>query len=50
VLKAIKSLICGEADVFADSRYAFSVRLDANGMWSIFQRDPDEDAPFGEFG
>jgi hypothetical protein len=50
VLKAVESLICGEANVLADGRYAFSIRLDADGMWSIFQRDPDEDARFGEFG
>jgi hypothetical protein len=50
VLKAVESLICGEADVLADGRYAFSVRLDANGLWAIFQRDPDPDLTFGEFG
>jgi hypothetical protein len=50
VLKAVEWLIWGEADVFADGRYAFSVQVDAEGMWSIFQRDPDEGASFGEFG
>ena len=50
VLKAVESLICGEAEVFADRRYAFSIQLDANGRCSIFQRDPDENSSFGEFG
>jgi len=50
VLKAVESLICGEADVLADGRYAFSIRLDASGLWVIFERDPDKGAMFGEFG
>ena len=39
VLHILSRLDCSDADVLADSVYAFSVRLDAPGFWTIFQRD-----------
>ena len=39
VFHAVKDLQSKEADVLVDDVYAFSVRLDAYGVWSIFQRD-----------
>lgn len=42
VLNALCRLDCGEANVLMDGRYLQSVRLDANGVWHIFQRDEKE--------
>jgi len=39
LFEAIQWLASKEADVLADDVYAFSVRLDAHGVWSIFQRN-----------
>ena len=39
VFDAVKGLNSKEADVLVDDVYAFSVRLDAFGVWSIFYRD-----------
>lgn len=39
VFGIVQRLDCKEADVLQDGFYAFSLRLDANGMWSIFQRE-----------
>jgi hypothetical protein len=50
VLKAVAALACGEADVLVDGRYTFSLRRFANDLLAFFQRDPDRDATFGEFG
>lgn len=44
VLNVVCQLNCREADVLQDDVYSFSVRLSANGMWSIFQRDAGNDA------
>ena len=38
VLHIVDRLGCGEADVWADDAYAFSVCLGDNGFWTIFQR------------
>lgn len=38
VLNVVSQMGCPEADVLKDGRYAFSVRLDGNGVWAIFQR------------
>lgn len=42
VLTIVSQLQCGEADIFEDDRYKFSVRLSDSGMWSIFKRDSGE--------
>jgi hypothetical protein len=42
VLHHVERLNFGEADVFADEVYAFSVRLGDNGLWTIFQRAEPE--------
>jgi len=51
VLSVVTQLNCKEADVLQDDLYTFSVRIDRNGLWSIFQRDPDagphDIQPFG---
>lgn len=39
VLPILNRLGCTDADVLADNVYSFSVRLDAPGFWTIFQRD-----------
>jgi len=39
VLNLMSRLNCREADVLEDRAYAFSVRLSACGLWTIFQRD-----------
>jgi hypothetical protein len=39
VLNIVGRLDCKDADVLADGRYSFSVRLNDCGMWSVFQRD-----------
>lgn len=44
VLNMVDRLHCGEADVLQDGAYSFSVRLSANGLWSIFQRDHEHGA------
>ena len=38
VLHMVKRLDCKEAEVLRDEEYAFSIRLDENGLWTIFQR------------
>jgi len=39
VFTAVQWLESKEADILADDVYAFSVRLDASGVWAIFTRD-----------
>jgi len=39
VFDAVRGLQSKEADVLADDVYVFSVRQDAFGVWSIFQRN-----------
>ena len=39
VLALVGQWDCGECDVLQDEQYKFSVRLGANGVWSIFHRD-----------
>jgi hypothetical protein len=50
VLTIVQQLACKEAKVMRDDTYCFSVRLDANGMWTIFQRDDDEPEGIEAFG
>jgi len=51
VLHCVSRIKCGEADIFQDDNYAFSVRLNRNGLWSIFQREtPPDAAEYQEFG
>ncbi|HEX8057013.1 MAG TPA: hypothetical protein VF481_10145 [Novosphingobium sp.] len=38
ILGIVQGLECHEADVFLEDRYAFSIRLEQSGIWSIFQR------------
>ena len=38
VLHIIERMNCKEAHVDRDGAYAFSVRLDNNGVWTIYQR------------
>lgn len=40
VLHIVERMNCKEADVDREGAYAFSVRLDDNGLWSIYQRHP----------
>lgn len=40
VLNIVGQLACEEADVLKDGRYSFSLALNSNGLWSIFQRAP----------
>jgi hypothetical protein len=41
VLPIFGQLGCREADIHQEGRYAFTVRLDANGVWAIYQRRDD---------
>jgi hypothetical protein len=41
VLGIVARLDCKEADVLQGDAYLYSVRLDANGLWYIFQRQPE---------
>lgn len=43
-LNVVSQIECKEADVFENDSYAFSVRLDRNGLWSIFQRHENAEA------
>ncbi|MBV1691720.1 hypothetical protein KRR38_29585 [Novosphingobium sp. G106] len=43
VFQIVGGLACREADVIADGAYAFSLRLGDNGLWTIFQRDREEE-------
>jgi hypothetical protein len=36
---AVERLECKEADIFENHAYRFSLRVDANGLWCIFQRE-----------
>jgi hypothetical protein len=47
VLNVVSQLNCGEADIMKDGAYAFSVRLARNGLWTLFQREPDPCAKNG---
>lgn len=38
-LHAVDRLDVREADILEDGRYLFSVYLNANGVWCIFQRN-----------
>lgn len=40
VLNVIERMKCTDADVECDGRYAFSVCLYDNGLWSIYHRKP----------
>lgn len=40
VLNMIERLGCREAAVARDGAYAFSVRLDESGLWTIYQSEP----------
>lgn len=40
VLHIVQKLDCGEADIFRDGEYFFSVSLQSGGLWSIYQRTP----------
>lgn len=51
VLNMVSQLRCREADVIQDGAYAFSVRVNRNGLWAIYQRDYDEGfGPIQSFG
>jgi len=39
VLIMVHRLGCREADVSSEGEYRFSVRLDDNGLWYVFQRE-----------
>lgn len=39
VLATVQESAFKEADVLQDNTYAFSLRLDANGIWSVFQHE-----------
>lgn len=39
ILNLVERMQCGEAHVDRYGAYAFSVRLDGNGMWTIYDRD-----------
>lgn len=44
ILGIVQGLECHEADVFLEDKYAFSIRLERSGLWSVFQRgeaDPE---------
>jgi hypothetical protein len=43
VLPLLQRLTCRDADVMRDGEYCFSVQLDENGLWCIYQRQPVED-------
>lgn len=45
VLHTIARLECKEAEVLRDGSYAFSARLDTNGLWTIYQRAIDAEHP-----
>jgi len=45
VLHTIGRLECVEADMLRDGSYAFSARLGANGLWTIYQRGVDAEHP-----
>lgn len=38
VLTVVQRMKCHEADVDRDGQYAFSIRLDDVGVWSVFER------------
>jgi hypothetical protein len=49
VLHPAARLECGDADVFENERYVFSLRLGENGLWQIYRRaEPME--PVSAFG
>jgi hypothetical protein len=48
VLNVVHRLGLKEAVIECDGAYSFSVRLDHNGMWCVFQRDDDPEV--GAFG
>lgn len=50
VLRLIYGLECGQAEVFEDGAYVFSIDTWANGMWSIYQRDLPRAPEFELFG
>jgi len=35
----VSRLNCGEADVFENDQYKFSLRLEVGGLWNIFRRN-----------
>lgn len=37
-LHMVSRLRCREADVFENNLYRYSLRLEAGGLWNIFQR------------
>lgn len=39
ILAEVTRFGCDEADVLQDEVYLFSVRINADGIWHIFQRD-----------
>lgn len=39
ILNLVERMRCGEADVHREGAYAFSVRLDGNGLWTIYNRE-----------
>ena len=39
VLNVVRQLDCKQADVLREGIYAFTVRLDSNGLWSVYQRN-----------
>jgi hypothetical protein len=43
VLHIVGRLDCKEADVLVDDAYSFSIRLGGNGVWSIFDRELDDE-------
>ena len=49
IFPIVGRLACKEADVLVDDVYSFSLRLGDNGLWTIFQRD-QEDEPIPAFG
>lgn len=50
VLGIVARLDCKEADVLQGGAYLYSVRLDASGIWYIFQRDEPESDDIEAFG
>lgn len=41
VLDIASQMDCGEADIYQDGRYTFSLRINGRArFWTIFQRDP----------
>jgi hypothetical protein len=39
VLHTVARLECGQADIFEDEKYVFSLQLSSSGLWQIYQRN-----------